>query len=254
MIAPPTRRDDGVLVHHVESEYQRGETEIQVLLPEPFDEDSRYPAIYLLPVSRHGGSPWGDGMLEVLKHEFHKQHPVVFVMPTFSHAPWYADNPADRSIRQESHLTKVVVPFIDQQYPVSDAAGRLLLGFSKSGWGAFSLLLRQPEMFSKAAAWDAPLGQQSPTKYGMSEVFPSQYALEPYIVWELLAQHAESLAGTPRFALLGYGDFRGHHQATHYRMMQLGIPHEYQDGPRRKHDWHSGWVQSAIEFLVRKDD
>ena len=47
---------------------------------------------------------------------------------------------------------------------------RLLLGFSKSGWGAFSLLLRYPERFGKAAAWDAPLMQERPDRFGMGEI------------------------------------------------------------------------------------
>jgi hypothetical protein len=28
------------------------------------------------------------------------------------------------------------------------------------------------------------------------------------------------------------------------------VAHEYKDGPERKHDWHSGWVAEAVEFLA----
>ncbi|HEY3787861.1 MAG TPA: alpha/beta hydrolase-fold protein [Urbifossiella sp.] len=57
---------------------------------------------------------------------------------------------------------KVFVPFIDKTYPVrAEAGGRLLLGFSKSGWGAYSLRMRHPDLFGKAAAWDAPLIQEN---------------------------------------------------------------------------------------------
>ena len=48
------------------------------------------------------------------------------------------------------------------------------IGFSKSGWGAFSLLLRHPEVFGRAAAWDAPLMLEQPNRYGMGAVFGSQ--------------------------------------------------------------------------------
>jgi hypothetical protein len=34
-------------------------------------------------------------------------------------------------------------------------------------------------------------------------------------------------------------------------MPKQGILHEYQDRPRREHDWHSGWLPSAIDFLAR---
>jgi hypothetical protein len=247
--------DNGVLCHTVTSPFQSGETKIYVLLPSSPDTGAAYKTIYLLPVARGDSRPWGDAMLEILKHGLHNTHPLVFVMPTFSHAPWYADQPGNPLIRQESHFLKVVVPFIESTYPVqAESSGRLLLGFSKSGWGAYSLLLRNPEMFAKAAAWDAPLGQQSPTKYGMREVFATQDALDPYCIWDLLLKRAEQFSTKQRLGLLGYGSFRGHHQATHYRMMNFGILHEYQDGPRREHNWHSGWVPSAVEFLARDAD
>ena len=39
------------------------------------------------------------------------KHKAIFVAPTFSHLPWYADHPSDASIRQETYFLKVVVPF-----------------------------------------------------------------------------------------------------------------------------------------------
>ena len=58
---------------------------------------------------------------------------------------------------------------IEQHYPArADRDGRLLVGFSKSGWGAYSLLLRHPDRFGKAAAWDAPLMEEraGPLRHG----------------------------------------------------------------------------------------
>ena len=37
--------------------------------------------------------------------------------------------------------------------------------------------------------------------------------------------------------------------ASNLRLV-VKIAHEYRDGPRRKHDWHSGWVAEAVEFLA----
>jgi hypothetical protein len=51
--------------------------------------------------------------------------------------------------------------------------------------------------------------------------------------------------------LTGYGNFRQHHQQAHVLMTRLGIPHEYRDGPARTHDWHSGWLEEAVELLFR---
>ena len=71
---------------------------------------------------------------------------AVFVAPTFSHLPWYADHPTKTEIRQEAYFLEGGGAVHRQDYPVrAEAEGRLLLGFSKSGWGAWSLAAAAPE-------------------------------------------------------------------------------------------------------------
>ena len=53
--------------------------------------------------------------------------------------------------------------------------------------------------------------------------------------------------------LLGYGSFREHHEKTHALLDRLGIRHGYRDGPRRKHDWHSGWLPEAVELFMKSE-
>ncbi len=253
---PPTiseaRKDaNGFLVHEVQSPYQAGKTEIRVLLPDNSEKDARYPVIYVLPVEVGKENRYGDGLLEVKTHDLHNKHRAIFVAPIFSHIPWYADHPTKAEIRQETYFLKVVVPFIDKNYPVkSDSKSRLLLGFGKSGCGAFSLLLRHPDVFGKAVAFDAPLMMDPPNRFGMGDIFGSQENFEKYQIAKLLDQRAADVKKEQRLMLFGYGNFRDHHEKAHALMTKLGIPHEYRDGPKRKHTWSSGWVPEAVEWLV----
>jgi hypothetical protein len=48
----------------------------------------------------------------------------------------------------------------------------------------------------------------------------------------------------------GFGNFREDHRAVHELMDRLKVAHEYRDGPRRRHDWRSGWVPEAVKFLA----
>src|SRR5579862_1347017 len=117
----------GFLIHEVQSAFQAGTTEIRVLLPDVTAKGQRYPAVFVLPVEAGKESRYGDGLLEIKKTGLHTRYKAVFVAPTFSHLPWYADHPKSDVIRQESYFLKVVVPFIDQNYPVqAGAAGHLL--------------------------------------------------------------------------------------------------------------------------------
>lgn len=275
---------DRTLTHTLSTPYQASETAIHVLQPDDPDHSTNR-VMYVLPVEPHDGEQCGDALAEIRKLDLHNRHQLICVKPTFSHPPWYADHPTDPHILQESHFLKVVVPFVDQLLRSTDfqsvgvgeglsgsctdwksvlregegeettraAPERLLLGFSKSGWGAFSLLLRHPELFARAAAFDAPLAWETPTRYGMGEVFETQANMDRYCVVDLINRSVETLAGEPRLALYGYSDFRSQHQFLHYHMLKLGIPHEFQDGPRREHRWDSGWLPAAVQFLACPD-
>ena len=252
-ISSPITNPNGIGSYNVDSPYQEGETKIHVLLPDAFQIGDAASVLYVLPVEPYDGALCGDGLEEVRKSDLHNRHQLICVKPTFSHPPWYADHPRDPGIQQESHFLRVVVPFIDQEFCGEvESPRRLLVGFSKSGWGAFSLLLRHPDTFARAAAFDAPLGWQSPNRYGMGEVFDTQDNMDRYCVPELLEPSAGKLGSEPRLALYGYSDFRGHHQFLHYRMLKFGIAHEYVDGPGRDHRWDSGWLPDAINFLANR--
>jgi S-formylglutathione hydrolase FrmB len=247
------RRDDcGWVIHTATSEFQAGETEIRVLVPDGPPPAQPYSILYLLPVEAGDGRRWGNAQQEILRNNLHNKHRLVCVYPTFSHLPWYADHPQQPTIRQESYFLRVVLPFIERTYPVrQDASGRLLVGFSKSGWGAFSLLLRHPDRFGKAAAWDAPLAMSQPNRYGMEQIFASQENFESYRIIALLQQQAKRFSSGWRLIHLGYGNFRDQHLAIEAVLNELHISHIFHDGPPRQHSWDSGWLPEAIELLTR---
>lgn len=245
------RDEHGEIVHRVESPYQSGVTEIRVLLPDALADGETLPVIYVLPVEAGRETRYGDGLTEIRQAQLLNQHRAVYVAPTFAQLPWYADHPTDPLIRQETYLLKVVLPFVEQTYPVrAERSGRLLLGFSKSGWGAWSLLLRHPEVFDRAAAWDAPLMLDRPGKYDSGPIFGDDVNFEKYRISDLVSQSAERWRGEPRLILTGYGNFREEQTRMQALLEARKIPHVVRDGPARKHDWHSGWVAEAVELLM----
>jgi hypothetical protein len=239
----------GFLVYPVRSPFEAGTTTIRVLLPDSLDPAKSYPVVYVLPVEAGDEHKYGDGLLEAKRDDLQNKYRAIFVAPTFSRLPWYADHPTDPEIRQESYFLKVVLPLVEKTYPARhDAGGRLLVGFSKSGWGAFSLLLRHPDQFAKAAAWDAPLMMDAPGKFGSGQIFGTAQNFEHYRISHLLEQRA-ALGPGKRLILLGYGNFRNDCLGADALMRSLKIEHAFRDGPRRAHTWSSGWLPEAVQLL-----
>ena len=112
------------------------------------------------------------------------------------------------------------------------------------------MLLRHPDVFAKAAAWDAPLMLDRPGRYGSGDIFGTPENFEHYRITRLPKTRADILQKEKRLILLGYGNFRGEQEKAHALMTALKIAHEYRDGPARKHHWHSGWVAEAARLLL----
>jgi hypothetical protein len=105
-------------------------------------------------------------------------------------------------------------------------------------------------MFGKAAAWDAPLDMSELGKYGTTPIFASQANFDSYRITELVKQRQRLADGPPRLILMGHGNFAAATRTTHALLDECGIRHEYRDGPKRAHDWHSGWVVEAVQLLL----
>ena len=262
---PVRDEQKGVWRYTISSPFLNGPNHLEVLLPDDYDRGRRYQVLYVLPVEPGIGGRYGDGLEEVKKTDAHNRHGLICVTPAFDTWPWYIDHATDPKRRHESYMTEVVAPLIRKRYSTTGKPeGRLLIGFSKSGLGCVTLLLRNPDVFGYAAAWDAPfmLQEKDRERSRISTADGSVERFREYQPPRLFASQARHFQGRARFALLGHKSFgpishdaphtdeNDHTVATHRLMESLGIPHFYNNRIVVDHTWHSGWVEPAIEALV----
>lgn len=242
------------LQYTVRSDRQMVETTIRVLEPDNLDELENPRVLYLLPATPELSHRSGDGLDEVLRHDLHNRHGLVAVAPTFSDWPWMTDLPDQKTFQQVLYFLEDVVGFIDKLYP---GLPRLLVGYSKGGSAALQLLLRYPELFTAAAAFDSPVMKERPDQWEMPYFWPNAEHFEYFAIPHLLRTRGHDLGDNPRIALLGYGNFGKHApqwtfdhlSAGHDLMDELGVPHVYRNETRRKHRWDSGWLPEALAAL-----
>ncbi|MBT6004816.1 MAG: hypothetical protein HN778_20645 [Prolixibacteraceae bacterium] len=244
--------------YRIYSPFQKDSTTIRVLLPDNFSFHKTYKVLYVLPVREQGNRKNGDGLAEIIKNDLHNKYELICVSPEFTHLPWYADHSNDKTRQDESHFLKTILPFVDENYPtIKSKEGRLLIGFSKSGWGALTLLFRNPETFSKAAGWDIGIRMDTNLMNDSEDTEAIEYTFgdlgnfEKYRVSTLLKNNRQKLGGASR---IFYYNTEGNRAkggvVIHNLMVVLGVPHRYLFEPKRKHRWDSGWIPRAVDFLV----
>jgi len=257
MTGPIDDAQRGVQVFEVDSAYLGRPCKVEVLLPDKIEPGKTYRTLYALPV---GGEwtpeqPWGHPLTELRKIDAANRYQLICVSMEFDTVPWYGQHATDPTKRHAQYIKNVVVPMIEERFATTgEPADRLLLGFSKSGWGAVSLLLRNPDFFGKACAWDAPLMMtEQDLKWGSRTHFGTPEAAAPYVpVTAAKANAAEFTNGPKRFVLLGKSNFGPHVRKFHELLSDLQVPHHYNNSLKVKHHWESGWMRQALEMLFKE--
>lgn len=247
-----------IISYRIASPFQNDYTTLRVLTPDNLDLDKEYKVLYVLPVIENDNRRFGDGLLEMQKYDYHNKHQLICVAPEFTSMPWYADHATNQGKQDESHLLKTAIPYIDGILPtLKSKEGRLLIGFSKSGWGAFTLLLRNSEVFDKAVGWDTGIRidtgdlDASKMKEKIDRDFGTKENFEKYRISTLLRERGSQLGTEERIFYYNTEGNRGlGGTKIHQLMVELGIPHRYLYEPKRKHRWDSGWIPEAVKFLV----
>lgn len=242
------------LQYTVRSDRQMLETTIRVLEPDDLDQVENPRVLYLLPSCPELSHRSGDGLDQILAHDLHNRHGLIAVAPTYSDWPWMTDLPDQQMFRQVLYFLEDVVGFVDGLYP--DHA-RLLAGYSKGGSAGVQLLLRYPELFTAAAAFDSPIMKEQPDQWEMPYFWPNAEHFRSFAIPHLLRTRGAELGSAPRVALFGYGNFGkqapdwsyDHLTAGHDLMDELGVPHLYDNKTRREHRWDSGWLPDAVAAL-----
>ena len=262
---PATDAETGVRTYRIRSAFTGGENHLDVLLPDDYDDAKRYRVLYVLPVMPGTSTQFGDGLERLLQLDLHNAYDLILARPRFDTTPWFGNHATDPSIRHERYMNEVIVPLIDRDFAsFGDKDGRLLIGYSKSGWGALSLILRNPETYGYAAGWDNPLAIAL-GHFGTDQHFGTEEQFREFSPLEIIEQIDAKRAGfaeRQRIAFLGknlFGTWTGGGQgnpdvddtaAGHAALVEAGIEHFYSDQLKTGHHWDGGWVRPAVEALI----
>ena len=209
--------------------------------------------IYVLPVEAGEGTTFGDGLQVIQALNLQNEDNLTVIEPSFGIDPWYADDPLDANLQEDTFMAMDLQPWVKANLSTTGTEQHWLIGFSKSGIGGQTLILRHPDKFTLAASWDFPAdmnaydeyGTNSSDSYGTDANFQANYRLTP----AFLAAHAAPFKANNRIWIGGYQLFQQDVADYDALLTAQGIQHTTETPTSMAHAWDSGWVPIALAAL-----
>jgi S-formylglutathione hydrolase FrmB len=239
--------------------------EYSVYLPPDYDISQRsYPVLYLL----HGYSDDETGWIQFGEANMTADRgiangdfpPCIIIMPD-GKISWYV-NSYDGKDLWEDMFIKEFIPYVENKYRIRQKKEfRAIAGLSMGGYGALTLSMRNPDMFSSCVAMSSGIftDEEILKDNSRDHYFKNIYGPKPensisdywksYSPLYLVESVDKELLKSIRFYIdCGDDDFlyKGN-SALHVKMRDLGIPHEFRirDGA---HSW-GYWRTSLFDGL-----
>jgi hypothetical protein len=220
---------------------------LRILLPEKYSKrGSSNRFLFVLPVSKKEDYHHGNSLDEIRKLDSHNKYNLIVIAPSFAKTPWYTND-------QEAHLIKAVIPAVHKLYPCKNPQ-RLLIGFSKSGWGSLSMINRYPRLFRAAVCFDAPLNWKHSKDHPDGENFlPGLKNPKRYELADQFRIRAEQLIKNKNCIWMSHAGFSA--ARKFYELFtELGTTHVYAGKIKAKHNWGTGWEAPGVAWSIEKLD
>jgi Tryptophan-rich Synechocystis species C-terminal domain/Putative esterase len=225
---------------------------VRVLAPEHPSTSVEHSFLYALPVEGGlGQSTWGDGLEQLQQLDVEDRYNATIIEPIFPINPWYADSATDPTINYETFMSTLLPAWVDSKLATTGTEDNLLIGFSKSGYGALDLLFKHPDVFDAVAAWDFPADMASYTdyaagqNYGTDANFQTNYRLTNNFINTWKAPFTTD----NRIWISGYDVFGSDVSDFDSLLTADGVLHTLGTQSFDAHNWSSGWLSGAVAGL-----
>jgi hypothetical protein len=227
---------------------------VRVLAPDNPSANYAHSFLYALPVDAGlAQSTYGSGLDELQLLGLQNQYNATIIEPIFPIDSWYADSSVDATVDYETFTATLLPAWVDSNLATSGAEKNLLIGFSKSGYGALDLLFKHPAVFDAAAAWDFPadmasyndFGTISSNNYATDANFQNNYRLTGSFIdtWKAPFTAAD------RIWISGYNAFQTDVADFDALLTSHGVSHTLSAQTYASHTWSSDWLPNAVAGL-----
>ncbi len=134
-----------------------------------------------------------------------------------------------------------------RQIEMMSADRVVLVGFSKSGLGAWHLAQALPECVKATIIFDAPMAlQQLPSQWGAAPFYPSAEAWQRDLPVYGITQFQRDVSADHKLILISGAHFDADMRQLVSALNDAGIDHTFLPHPEIRHHWNAGWVEIGL--------
>lgn len=224
------------------------EYHVHVVLPSSYPANAPYPALFVAPPGPQAVTNNLKGIALAKTLGLQDIHDCVLVTTTFKTHPRYGTH-ADGSRANDKHIIRSLWPLVERQYLVgSSREDKLILGFSASAWGAISLILRNPQHFGYAAAWDGPWGIDF--RYWLfDQAFGTREQFNRYDPSQIMASRKTSINDRERVWISAGSALLNRYQPFIDLLTQQSVPHRRRYLESETHNWGANWMIAGARAM-----
>jgi pimeloyl-ACP methyl ester carboxylesterase len=129
----------------------------------------------------------------------------------------------------------------------------VLVGFSKSGLGAWNIARAIPEAVWRTIIFDAPVARAALPPWGTAPFYADDAAWQVDLPIRGVDAFRGAMPATHSLVLISGAAFHGEMLALSQALGQAGVTHTFLPRPHLAHHWGSGWIEAGLELLTQVD-
>ncbi len=130
----------------------------------------------------------------------------------------------------------------------------ILIGFSKSGLGAWNITRTIPDYISGTIIFDAPVAREELPPWGTAPFYMNNESWLRDLPVRTVKEFESVVPAAHKLVLISGENFHDEMTMLAHAMSGTTVSHVFLPRPEMEHHWRSGWVEEGLNVLLGKTD
>ncbi len=189
--------------------------------------------IVFLPATEPGDTTYG-----AIPEDIEAYPDILIHRITFPTLEWY-----NKSVRNDA---------ISQLQSIATSPV-ILVGFSKSGLGAWNIARAVPDLIEATIIFDAPVAREELPPWGTSPFYDGDGSWQEDQPIRTVDAFQSAVSKTHSLVLISGEGFHEEMCALSQAASEIGLEHVFLPRSKLAHNWQSGWIEEGLKAIFDTD-